>query len=92
MAFTGGRPSLIPELDSVNQQMFMAVDPAQLPQLRTYLTQAQENLANVDKTNLQAYAGAMEQVVSLSRRINSNVTPQSLLSQRVSILEGLVPH
>ena len=84
------RASLIPELDAINQQLCMATDPSQVPQLRTYLTQAQENLAKVDKTNLQAYANAMEQVVILSRRLESNVTPQSLLSQRVSILEGLV--
>ena len=87
-----GRPSLIPELDAINQQMFMATDPSQVPQLQTALTDARQRLAATDKTNLQAYANAMEQVVILSRRLESNVTPQSLLSQRVSILEGLVPH
>jgi hypothetical protein len=89
MAFFG-RPSLIPELDSINQQMFMATDPSQTEQLQTALTQARQRLATIDKTNLQQYAGAMEQVVILSRRLESNVTPQSLLTQRVSILEGLV--
>ena len=87
-----GRPSLIPELDAINQQMFMATDPSQVPQLQTALTDARQRLAATDKTNLQAYANAMEQVVILSRRLESNVTPQFLLSQRVSILEGLVPH
>jgi hypothetical protein len=90
MAFPG-RLSLIPELDEINQQMFMAVDPAQKPQLQTALVQARQRLATVDKTNLQQYAGAMEQVVILSRRLESNVTSQSLLSQRIAILEGLVP-
>jgi len=89
MAFPG-RPSLIPELDSINQQMFLATDPSQVPQLQTALTEARQRLATVDKTNLQQYAGTMEQVVVLSRRLQSNVTPQSLLTQRVSILEGLV--
>ena len=91
MAFFG-RPSLIPELDSINQQMFLATDPAQIPQLQTTLEQARQQLATVDKTNLQQYAGAMEQVITLSRRLQSNVTPQSLLTQRIAILEGLVPH
>ena len=89
MAFPG-RLSLIPELDAINQQLCMATDPSQVPQLQTALTQARQRLASIDKTNLQQYAGAMEQVVILSRRLESNVTPQSLLSQRVSILEGLV--
>jgi len=89
MAFFG-RPSLIPELDSINQQMFMATDPTQIPQLQTALTDARQRLATVDKTNLQQYAGAMEQVVTVSRRLQSNVTPQSLLTQRIAILEGLV--
>jgi hypothetical protein len=84
------RPSLIPELDSINQQMYMTIDPSQVPQLQTALEQARQRLATVDKTNLQQYAGAMEQVVVLSRRLQSNVSPQSLLSQRVAILEGLV--
>jgi len=89
MAFFG-RPSLIPELDEINQQMFLATDPTQIPQLQTALTDARQRLATVDKTNLQQYAGAMEQVVIMSRRLQSNVTPQSLLTQRVAILEGLV--
>jgi len=89
MAFPG-RPSLIPELDDINKQMFVATDPSQVAQLQTALAQARQRLATVDKTNLQQYAGAMEQVVVLSRRLQSNVTPQSLLSQRISVLEGLV--
>jgi len=89
MAFPG-RPTLIPELETINQQMFMATDPAQKAQLQTALDQARQRLATVDKTNLQQYAGAMEQVVILSRRLESNVTSQSLLTQRIAILEGLV--
>jgi len=84
------RPSLIPELDSINQQMYMTIDPSQVPQLQTALEQARQRLATTDKTNLQQYAGAMEQVVVLSRRLQSNVTPQSLLTQRITVLEGLV--
>jgi hypothetical protein len=89
MAFFG-RPSMIPELDEINQQMFMATDPTQIPHLQTALTDARQRLATVDKTDLQQYAGAMEQVIIMSRRLQSNVTPQSLLTQRVAILEGLV--
>ena len=84
------RPSPIPELDSINQQMFMATDSSQIPQLHTALEQARQQLGTVDKTNLQQYAGVMEQVIVLSRKLQSNVSPQSLMLQRVSILEGLV--
>jgi hypothetical protein len=84
------RPSPIPELDDINKQMFLATDPSQIGQLQTALTQARQRLATVDKTNLQQYAGTMEQFIVLNRRLQSNVTPQSLLSQRIAVLEGLV--
>jgi len=84
------RPSPIPELDSINQQVVMVTDPSQIAQLQTALTMAQARLATVDKTNLQQYASAMEQVVILNRRLHSNATPQSLLTQRIAVLERLV--
>lgn len=88
--FPSPRNSLIPELADLDDQMMLALDPAQRPGLEKALADAQGRLATVDKTNLQAYAGAMQQVVMIKRRLESNVTPQSLLTQRVTILEGLV--
>jgi hypothetical protein len=84
------QPPLIPELAELDQQMMFAVDPQQRPQLEKALADAQARLASVDKSNLQQYAGAMQQVVMLKRRLESNVTPQSLLSQRITILETLI--
>lgn len=84
------QPTLIPELAEIDQQMMIALDPAQRPQLEKALADAQDRLATVDKTNLAMYASAMQQVVMLKRRLESNVTPQSLLTQRIAILENLI--
>ena len=83
-------PPLIPELAELDQQMMIAIDPSQRPQLESALKQAQDRLASTDKTNLPVYASAMQQVVMLKRRLESNVTPQSLLTQRIAILENLI--
>ena len=82
--------SLIPELADIEKQQMFAVDPSMLPQVEKALADAQTRLASVDKTNMQQYAGALQQVVLLKRRLESNVTPQSLLTQRISILESLL--
>lgn len=80
----------IPELAELDKQMMLAVDPQQRPQIEKALVDAQAFLASVDKSNLQQYAGALQQVVMLKRRLESNVTPQSLLTQRITILESLI--
>lgn len=82
--------SPIPEIAQLDQQQMLATDPAHRPQLEKAFADAQARLAETDKTNLQQYAGAMQQVVMLKRRLESNVTPQSFLAQRVAILEGLL--
>lgn len=90
MAFPSPFNSLIPELAQVESQMMLASDPSQRPQLEKAYADAQARLAGVDKTNQQIYAGALQQVVMLKRRLESNVTPQTLLTQRITILESLV--
>ena len=82
--------TLIPELDEVDKQLMFAVDPAQKPALQKALSDAQARLAAVDKTKNAEYAGAMTQVIMMRRRLESNVTPQSLMTQRVTILEKLI--
>ena len=83
-------PSPIPELAELDQQMMLAMDPSQRLQIEKALVEAQARLATTDKTNLNQYAGAMQQVVILKRRLESNVTPQDLLTQRIVILESLI--
>ena len=82
--------TLIPELDQIDKQLMFAVDPAQKPALQKALSDAQARLAAVDKTKPAEYAGAMTQVIMMRRRLESNVTPQDLMTQRVAILEGLI--
>jgi hypothetical protein len=82
--------TLIPELDEVDKQLMFAVDPAQKPALQKALSDAQARLAAVDKTKNAEYAGAMTQVIMMRRRLESNVTPQDLMTQRVTILEKLI--
>jgi hypothetical protein len=82
--------TLIPELDEIDKQLMFAVDPAQKPALQKALSDAEARLAVVNKTKLAEYAGAMTQVIMMRRRLESNVTPQSLMTQRVAILEGII--
>jgi hypothetical protein len=82
--------TFIPELDDVDKQMMFAVDPAQKPALQKALSDAQARLATVDKTKPAEYAGAMTQVIMMRRRLESNITPQSLMTQRVAVLESLI--
>jgi hypothetical protein len=83
-------PSPIPELVELDQQMMVAVDPTQRPQLEKALVDAKAFLETTDKTNLNQYAGAMQQVVIIKRRLESNVTHQDLLTKRIEILESLI--
>jgi hypothetical protein len=82
--------TLIPELDEVDKQLMFAVDPAQKPALQKALSDAEARLAVVNKENLAEYAGAMTQVIMMRRRLESNITPQDLMVQRVAILEGII--
>jgi hypothetical protein len=83
-------PSIVPELDSVMQQSFFVTDPKQREFMQNEYTKAVQKLQTMDKSNRQEYAMTMEQIVMLDRRLKSNVTQESILNQRISILEGLV--
>ena len=85
--------ALSPELETIDSQIMFASDgnPATLQTLQTNLVTAQATLAQVDKTNVNAYIGAMQQVLMLRNRINSsNITRESLLQQKATILAGLI--
>jgi hypothetical protein len=62
--------------------------------LNKSLQDAETNLANVDKTNLPNYIGAMQQVLMLRYRKNamssSSNTREQLFAQKIAILESLV--
>lgn len=82
--------SVIPELDEVDAQMMLALDPSQRDHIQKALDEAHDRLCTVDRSNLPQYAGALQQVVMLQRRLTSNVTPQELMERRVEILEKLI--
>ena len=79
----------IPELAELESQQPLALDPAQRPMVENALKQAQDRLATIDKTNLQQYAMTLQQIVLFKRRLASTVTPQSILEQKIAILEPL---
>jgi len=83
-------PSLSPELDAIEEQMMFARDPSQDEQLTKALADAEARLATVDKTKLNVYAGAMQQVIMLRKRLNSPFTRDQLLAQKVALLENLI--
>jgi len=83
-------PSLSPELDAIEEQMMFARDPSQDDQLTKALADAEARLATVDKTKLNVYAGAMQQVIMLRKRLNSPFTRDQLLAQKVALLENLI--
>lgn len=85
----GGR-SMIPELDEVDSQMWLALNPDQRPVVQKALDDALARLRTIDRTDLPQYASALQQVVMLQRRLASNVTYESLMAQRVEILEKLI--
>lgn len=83
-------PSLSPELDAIDEQMLFARDPAQDTQLQKALADAEARLATVDKTKLNEYAAAMQQVLMIRKRINSPFTRDQLLAQKVALLENML--
>ena len=82
--------SLSPELDALEAKLMLARDPAQDAQLQKALTDAEARLATVDKTKLNEYVGAMQQVLMLRQRLNSTETRDQLMAQKVTLLEALL--
>ena len=82
--------SLTPELDALEAKIMMARDPSQDAMLQKALADAEARLANVDKTKVNEYVGAMQQVLMLRQRLASTETRDQLLAQKVTLLESLL--
>lgn len=82
--------SLTPELDALEAKIMLARDPSQDAMIQKALTDAEERLASVDKTNLNEYVGTMHQVLMLRQRLASTETRDQLLAQKVTLLESLL--
>ena len=78
-----------------NQIMFapsVTQNPNEIDLLNKNLQDAENYLANIDKTNLINYIGAMQQVLMLRYRKNAmnSTTREELFAEKITILEGLV--
>ena len=82
--------SLTPELDALETKLMLARDPSQDAQLQKALADAEARLAAVDKTKINEYAGAMQQVFMLRQRLRLNETRDQLMAQKVALLESLL--
>lgn len=82
--------SLTPELDELEAKIMMARDPSQDAMLQKALADAEARLANVDKTKVNEYVGAMQQVLMLRQRLASTETRDQLMAQKVTLLESLL--
>jgi hypothetical protein len=82
--------SLSPELDALEAKLMFARDPSQDAQLQKALIDAEARLAAVDKTKVNEYVGAMQQVLMLRQRLRSTETRDQLMAQKVALLEALI--
>ena len=82
--------SLTPELDALEVKIMLARDPSQDAMLQKALADAEARLANVDKTKVNEYVGAMQQVLMLRQRLASTETRDQLTAQKVTLLEALL--
>ena len=82
--------SLSPELDALEAKLMFARDPSQDAQLQKALNDAEARLAAVDKTKVNEYVGAMQQVLMLRQRLSSTETRDQLMAQKVALLEALI--
>jgi len=82
--------SLTPELDALEAKLVFARDPSQDAMLQKALTDAEARLAAVDKTKINEYVGAMQQVLMLRQRLASTDTRDQIMAQKVALLESLL--
>jgi hypothetical protein len=82
--------SLTPEIDAIDAKIMLARDPSQDAMLQKALADAEARLAAVDKTKVNEYVGAMQQVLMLRQRLASTETRDQLLAQKVTLLETLL--
>ena len=82
--------SLSPDLDALEMKLMLARDPSQDAQLQKALADAEARLAVVDKTKVNEYVAAMQQVLMLRQRLSSTETRDQLMTQKVVLLEALL--
>lgn len=82
--------SLSPDLDALEMKLMFARDPSQDAQLQKALADAEARLVAVDKTKINEYVAAMQQVLMLRQRLNSTETRDQLMTQKVALLEALL--
>ena len=82
--------SLTPELDALEAKIMLARDPSHDAMLQTALADAEARLTTVDKTKLNEYAGAMQQVLMFRQRLSSTDTREQIMAQKVALLESLL--
>jgi hypothetical protein len=87
--FRQGGISISPEIDAIDAQLQFSYASNLLPRLEQNLVTAQANLAKIDQTNKLAYANALTTVVMLQKRINSTITQEQLLTQKIALLQNL---
>lgn len=82
-----------PQLTQIQNQLNQlgVMNPAQLSAIQSQISQLQATLETTDKTNLFDYSSKLQQLYMLQSRAASSNTEavQSLLAQKVAILEGL---
>ena len=87
--FRQGGMSLSPAIDAIDAQLQFSYASNLLPRLQQNLASAQAKLATIDPANKVAYANALSTVVMLQQRINSTVTQEQLLTEKISLLQNL---
>jgi hypothetical protein len=71
-------------------KLMIARDPSQDAMLQKALADAEARLASVDKTKVNEYVGAMQQVLMLRQRLSSTETRDQIMAQKVALLESLL--
>ena len=78
------------DLREIDAKLAIASDPAHEANFQTALDAAMQRLQNQDKTNLADYASNLFQVITLKQRLISGQDRQTLLAQKVAILENIL--
>jgi hypothetical protein len=84
------RPTLSPELDALEMKLMLARDPSQDAMLQKALTDAEARLATVDRSKVNEYVAAMQNVLMIRQRLSSTETRDQIMAQKVALLESLL--
>jgi hypothetical protein len=71
-------------------KLVIARDPSQDAMFQKTLRDAEARLAAVDKTKINEYVLAMQQVLMLRQRLSSTETREQIMAQKVTLLESLL--